>query len=149
MAYYFMDDYGDEWMITTSNPEFNFHRLIELAADDLLIHVSRGTHCAVVNCYYEADNPISNQFLACYDGKHKGISWSEIMSKSDEETEEQPAWQQSMLKAELNKHWRETVLPYMDNDELYHEKSIVYEKYASERWNEFYSKNNKSKCLVD
>lgn len=148
MAYYFMDDYGDQWMITTANPKFNFHRFVELSTDELQNHQVFFTQCEIENPYYMegSDEP---RLLPCFNGSNQAVVWSDIMSKSNAETEAQTSWQETQLTARLRKVYQEMVGEYTHiSDEDYFAKQDRYEEYAREQWDELYKTYDKSKGLI-
>jgi len=131
MAYTFMDDYGDEWAISTANPFFAHHWLVEDYDESYDDHDDSTGKCQ----YVDEDGDI---FMCVY-GRDRALVWSEIMAKSDAETEKSCYWQFDQTSHKIAMKYRE-MLPWehdADSPE-YEAKFKAWEKYKDAAWIEFY-----------
>lgn len=132
MAYTFMDDFGDEWAITTANPFFAHHYLIEDYDENYEEHNDETGHCRI---YHDGDT------YPCRIGNDRAIVWSDIMAKSDADTENSCFWQFALTSERVSKAYRD-MLPWEDDPESkeYARKFQAWEKYKDAAWIEFYEK---------
>lgn len=135
-----MDDYGDEWMLTTANPLYGYHTLVSLADEGSLVHEQFMDQCRCPNPNYEHYENVAPYFT-CGDGADRGFKWSAMMAKSNAETDAQPAWQETLLAERLRNIWVENVASVSYEDEkLYIERSNAHDELAEKEWKLFYAK---------
>lgn len=96
MAYTFMDDYGDEWAVGTLNPFYRHHYWVEFTHDEVDNHQVIDNECRVVD---------GTETYTCGRAADPGITWSWVMSRSDEETEASCFWQYDLQEAALTREY--------------------------------------------